>query len=171
MKTQTIISRKNKLQSISKMLILILLMIFGFASNAQTKGIKLINKISNDSIFLKENQRIKIQTIDGKIIAGKFTLINDSIISVKNKIIQLDKIVTIRKASTFSGIIRTVSITFGSIFIAGGLGFASGPKSSSGYVDVNGIGAIIATIGTPFAIVPLTVNKHQNKKWKYVIVN
>ena len=85
MKTQTIITRKNKLQAISKKLMLILFLIFSIAGNAQTKGIKLINKISNDSIFLPENSRIKIETIKGKEIVGKYTIINDSVINIKKK--------------------------------------------------------------------------------------
>ncbi len=74
---------------------------------AQNKGINLINNKSNDTTFLKENRRIKVKTTAGKAIAGQFTVINDSEISIKNRAISMDSIVTIRKASGFSSYCST----------------------------------------------------------------
>ena len=51
---------------------------------AQNKGINLIKNTSNKTIFLKEYRRIKVKTTDKKAIAGKFTVLNDSTISIKN---------------------------------------------------------------------------------------
>ena len=44
---------------------------------AQNKGINLIKNTSNDTAFLKENRRIKVKTLEGKSIAGKFTIVNE----------------------------------------------------------------------------------------------
>jgi hypothetical protein len=132
---------------------------------AQNKGIGLLKNDSRSLTFLKENQRIKIKTIDGQRIAGKFTVVNDSTISIKNNIIPLDSIATIRKESTFSSILRRVSISIGAVLLASGIGLVAG----------GGIGAIAAIgilpVGLPLFIVPLTVNKHPTTKWKYQIVN
>ena len=89
---------------------------------AQNKGINLIKNTSNKTIFLKEYRRIKVKTTDKKAIAGKFTVLNDSTISIKNIIIPIDSIISIRNASTVSTIVRTTSIAVGSTFILIGLG-------------------------------------------------
>ena len=142
-------------------IILCLAFTIGFA---QDKGINLVNNKSSDTTFLKENRRIKVKTTDGKSIAGKFTIINDSEINIKGKIVEIDSIVSIRKASTFSAIARPISITFGAVFILVGVGGVV----SGGYAVF-----LVAFIlpGLPLFIVPITANKHPIKKWKYEIVS
>ena len=73
---------------------------------AQNKGINLIIKKSNDTTFIKENKRIKIITIDRKCFAGKFTVLNDSTICIKDRNFSIETITKIKKASTFSGILE-----------------------------------------------------------------
>ena len=132
---------------------------------AQNKGINLIKNTSNKTIFLKEYRRIKVKTTDKKAIAGKFTVLNDSTISIKNIIIPIDSIISIRNASTVSTIVRTTSIAVGSTFILIGLGgLVAGPY---GYLA----SAVFTPPGLPLFIVPFTANKHPVKKWKYEIVN
>lgn len=132
---------------------------------AQNKGINLIKNTSNKTIFLKEYRRIKVKTTDKKAIAGKFTVLNDSTISIKNIIIPIDSIISIRKASTVSTIVRTTSIAVGSTFILIGLGgLVAGPY---GYLA----SAVFTPPGLVFFIVPQTAMKHPVKKWKYEIVN
>lgn len=143
-------------------LIFCLTIAIGFAQN---KGINLIKTTSADTTFLKEGRRIKVKTTEGKAIAGKFTIINDSDISIKNKIISIDSIVSIRKASTVSTILRTTSIAVGGAFVLVGFGgLVAGPY---GYLAA----AVFTPPGLLFLIVPLTTNKHSIKKWKYEIVN
>ena len=77
---------------------------------AQGKGINLINNKSNDTTFHKEHRRIKVKTTDGKTVAGEFTVLNDSEISIKGRIIPIDSIISIRKASTFSTILRKLQL-------------------------------------------------------------
>ena len=132
---------------------------------AQNKGINLIKNTSNDTTFLKENRRIKVKTTDGKSIAGKFSLVSDSEINIKGKIIQIDSIVSIKKASTFSAIARPISISIGAFTIGGSIALIA-----EGGLAV--LGAVFALpIGLPLFIVPFTTNKHSIKKWKYEIVN
>lgn len=132
---------------------------------AQNKGINLVNNKSSDTTFLKENRRIKVKTTDGKSIAGKFTIIDDSEINIKGKIIEIDSIVSIRKASTVSTILRTASIAVGGTFILIGLGgLVAGPY---GYLAA----AVFTPPGLVLFIFPFTANKHPIKKWTYEIVN
>ena len=143
-------------------------MIFSSGSYAQTKGIKLINKISNDSIFLPENSRIEIETIRGKEIVGKYTIVNDSVINIKKKMIEINTILSLKATSTGSDLLHTFSTVIGSIFVV--IGILVG-RSASPTNDAGTAGLVIATAGATMIIVPLAVNKHQNKKWTYVIVN
>lgn len=132
---------------------------------AQNRGINLIHNKSSDITFLKENRRIKVKTTDGHAIAGKFTVINDAEISIKNQVVSMDSIVSIRKASTFSAIARPISIGVGAVLIAGGFaGLAAG-----GYAVF--IAVVFLPVGLPLFIVPFTTNNHLIKKWKYEIVN
>ena len=134
-------------------------------SFAQNKGINLIKNASNDTTFIKEDRRIKVTTTDKKAIAGKFTVLNDSTISIKNKIIPIDSIISIRKASTFSAIASPISIVIGGALLVGGMvGLAAG-----GYGLL--VTAAFLPPGLPLFIVPFTANKHPIKKWTYEIVN
>ena len=131
----------------------------------QNKGINLIKNTSNDTTFLKENCRIKVRILEGKSIAGKFTIVNYSEINIKGTIIPMDSIVSIRNASTFSVIVSPISTVIGSILIAGSIVLIA-----EGGLAV--IGAALALpVALPLFIVPFTANKHPVKKWKYEIVS
>lgn len=132
---------------------------------AQNKGINLIKITATESTFLKENRRIKVKTTNGHAFAGKFTVVNDSEVTIKGRIISMDSIVSIRKASTFSAIVSPISTGIGSILIAGSI-----VMIAEGGLAV--IGAALALpVALPLFIVPFTANKHPVKKWKYEIVS
>jgi hypothetical protein len=102
---------------------------------------------------------------DGKQIAGRFAIVSNSEIRIKNKTVSLDSIVKIRKASTFSAIATPVAVTVGGICILGGIAGAA----AGGYGFLATV--VLLPPGLPLFIVPLTVNKHVKDKWKYEIVN
>ena len=137
---------------------------------AQNKGINLIHIKSSDTTFLKENRRIKIKTFDGQSTAGKFIIINDSTISIKSRVVALDSVLTIRKASAFSTIIRPISIGFGAILIGSGIALINVNTQADSYGFANVVGVSFITIGLPLFIAPLPLKKHPNNKWKYEIV-
>lgn len=145
--------------------ILALLLLFSIVTFSQEKGIYLVNKKYKDSIFLQENKRIKIRTIEGKSISGKFIIVDENTISIKGKDFALDSIVKIRSASTFSSIARPVSIILGSVLVINGIAF----------VAIGGIAALYGGIlllpGIPMFIIPLSTNKHELSKWEYRIEN
>ena len=132
---------------------------------SQQKGLHLIHNKKNDTVFLVENRRIKIMEANGNYVAGKFSIVNDSTINIKNKIIPLDSIVKVRKASTFSAIASPIAVSIGAIFLTFGIGGAV----AGGY-------GLLATVilvppGLPLFIVPFTANRHKKEKYKYEIVN
>ena len=140
---------------------------------AQKKGINLINKKSSDTTFIKENRRIRISTIDRKFIAGKFTILNDSAIIIKNKVFEINSILTIKKVSTLSAISNPIIKLIGSIFLLSSFALTTNASSSSGgYSGVTQeFGAFLALTSLPIIILSNTVNKHQVKKWKYEIID
>ena len=152
------------------------ILIFCLAINAifaQKKGINLINKKSNDTTFIKESSRIRITTIDRKSFAGKFTILNDSAIIIKNKVFEIDFILSIKKVSTFTAITNPIIKLIGSIFLLSSFALTTNASSSSGgYSGVTQeFGAFLALTSLPIIILPNTVNKHQVKKWKYEIID
>lgn len=132
---------------------------------AQDRGINLIKNTLNDTTFLKENRRIKVKTLDGKSVAGKFSIINDSEINIKGRIISMDSIVSIRKSSTFSAIASPISIVVGGALLVG----AIGGLAAGGYGFL--MTAAFLPPGLPLFIIAFTANKHPIKKWKYEIVS
>jgi hypothetical protein len=143
---------------------LILLILFVINVQAQ-KGIKLTYKENQKTTFLAENRRIKVFTINGKSKAGKFRILDENTIIIKNDTLALDSLVKIRRASTFSAIASPIAIYFGGSAIIGAVAGAA----AGGY-------GLLATIvllppGLPLFIIPLTANKHNRNKWKYEILN
>jgi hypothetical protein len=144
------------------LIILIIAILTSIISFAQENGIYLVNKKNNDSIVLLEHKRIKISTIDGKTVVGKFAIIDNATIMIKGQEIALDSIVKIRRASTFHAILDPVCIFFGSIFIVGGIAAIY----SGGYASVFGV---LILPGIPMVLIPAIKNNHKSNKWIYKI--
>lgn len=136
---------------------------------AQQKKFVLINKINQDSIFIKENHRIKLFTIDGKKVSGRLKIIDNNTILVKNDTIVINSIVQIKKASTFSTIIGPIFAVPGATLIGGGL-IALNDKGSSGFISPQAIGAAALIIGTPMFVIPIAAAKHPRSRYEYKII-
>ena len=146
-----------------KILLIISLLFFCYESNAQNNGIKLICKSTNDSIFYKENTRIKIKTTDGTSYTGKYSIVDDKTILIKDLKVPLDSIVKLKKRTVFSSIVRPISLTLGAaLATAAYAGIAAG-----GYGFL--ITAVALPPSLPLVIVPLTTNNHKQEKWNYTI--
>lgn len=78
---------------------------------------------------------------------------------------------SLRKASTFSTILRTTSISIGAVAAVGGFAMATSQNKgiTIGATNSAGIGLIIVSL--PFLVTPVTIKKHPLKKWTYEIAN
>lgn len=133
---------------------------FSFAQN----GVLLIQKNdSNRSIEIKENKRIKLETTDGQKLYGRFTIIDSSSIMIKEKIILLEDIVTMKRKSLFGTIANPVFIVYGSAMIVGGVALVA----TGGFGPL--FGGILVIAGTPVLLVPLLSNSHPVEKWHYSV--
>ena len=55
---------------------------------AQERVLKIVNQVSKKEIIIKENKRIRIKTIDGQKISGRFKIIGKETIFIKKKKIE-----------------------------------------------------------------------------------
>ena len=147
---------------------IILAVLFIANSMFSQQGISLFNPKGGDLEFIREHHRIKIKIDNGKNIAGQFTILDSATIKIKDRIIHLDQIVKIRKASGFSTIMETVSMTVGASILLPSLYNIPFAKKS----DDIGFAAIIGLpAGSLLFILPLTSqNKHKKEKWTYKII-
>ena len=84
---------------------------------SQEQGIVLEKKNSERIDFLKEHKRIKVVTINGKELYGRFSILNDSTITINSATIPLKSIAKIKRKSMTSLIASPVVPLIGVIFI------------------------------------------------------
>ncbi|MGC6479424.1 MAG: hypothetical protein ACON42_03495 [Flavobacteriaceae bacterium] len=77
--------------------IVFLLLLFANQATAQIKGIRIFNEDTKQEIIIEENKRIRVKTIDGQRISGRFQLIDNESFLLKGNIIKLTEIEKIKK--------------------------------------------------------------------------
>lgn len=95
----------------------VFLFFFLFISNAifsQKQVLKITHQLSGKEIFIKENKRIKIKTVDGKKISGRFKIKNDLVV-INDQSLKLSDIGEIKRNPLL------FSILTGSIMVYGGV--------------------------------------------------
>ncbi len=97
-------------------------------SIAQEQAIKITNESVVKEIIIKENKRIKIQTSDGQKISGRFTVVDGNSIMIKDKIIAISDILSVKRNPLLLSI------------------FSSGFFIYAGAITL-GIGALITLLG------------------------
>lgn len=93
-----------------KLTILIFSLLIANSIFSQEQAIKITNEVSQKEIIIKENKRIKIKTLDGQKLSGRFKIENNSIL-IKNQQIELSQIGEIKRNPLL------VSIVTSSFFI------------------------------------------------------
>lgn len=131
---------------------------------AEEKGVILQRKDSSATTFLKENKRIKVKLLNGKVHVGKFIIVNDSTISIRNNEISLDSIAKIKRRSVFNTIITPIIIYYGVTFTGVGILLIATQTFTE-------VGVVFTAIGLPMLIGPITSESHRPLKWKYSIGN
>ena len=150
-----------------KNILLTLFCLFSIFICAQQKTLSLHKINTERTITLLENQRIRVKTIQGEVYKGKFTIIDDNTIAIKNDTIALNTIYKIRKQSFVSGTIATVIKIGGGAILAEGLAFAV----QGGLASV--VGVIIIPVGAAIGSIGFIVNgsDHKSPLWEYKIAS
>jgi small nuclear ribonucleoprotein (snRNP)-like protein len=140
---------------------LVLLICFSMAF-CQERGVVLKAKASNRSVFLSEHKRIKLKTKDGKVFVGKFTIVDDHTIMIKDTPIALDSIVKIKRRSLVSSIGSPIVFAVGATLVITGIAGAV----SGGYAVVL---VVLIPPGIPMVLLPAISNNHKPQTWEYSI--
>lgn len=78
-------------------IILVLNLCFISLLFSQEKGLKIYNETLKKEIIIKENKRIKVKTLDGEKISGRFKIVDPETIMIKNKKIAFSNLEKIKR--------------------------------------------------------------------------
>jgi hypothetical protein len=131
----------------------------------EKKGILLERKESSRKEFLPENKRIKLETIDGNILVGKFTIVNDSTISIRGNEVNLNSIERIKRRSVVSAIGSPIITAYG----FGGIGLGVYAIAQGGIISVID-GTFLIPAGVGMVLLSTISQNHKPSKWNYSIV-
>ena len=96
----------------------------------QNKALKINSTSSSKEIIIKENKRIKIKTIDGLQIKGRFKTVGESFIIIDDVKVDLQHIKEFKRNPQLISIITTASLVYLGTLTAG-IGILIGALSDS----------------------------------------
>ncbi|MES2543935.1 MAG: hypothetical protein V4548_03555 [Bacteroidota bacterium] len=64
---------------------------------SQENFLKITNSATQEESIIKENKRIRILTVDGKKLSGKFSIVDENSIMIKNTVVNIDQIVKLKR--------------------------------------------------------------------------
>jgi hypothetical protein len=129
--------------------LLLITLLMATALFAQEQAIKITKEASKREIVIKQNKRIKIKTLEGKKIAGRFTIVNNALV-VNNIPIALDDILYIKKDPLILAILSSSALIYaGSLAV--GLGVLIGVlvDTTALYLAIPGAALIYAGSKSP----------------------
>lgn len=95
-----------------KFLITVSLFCLSLFCHAQHGAIKITDNESQKEIIIKENKRIRLKTVEGEKISGRFTIIDANTILVKGMEIHLSEIRKIKKNPLVVSILTNAAIAY-----------------------------------------------------------
>lgn len=148
---------------LKKNVILIFLLFSGFISLAQKNSIELINKESGETKFINENKRIKVKISSGKKLTGKFRVVDDKMIRIRQNFIPVDSIIMIRKRPIALAVLSDFLIVSSASFIV-----AAGSEVKDSPLVVVVIPPALV-IGGASILIPNILQKNKINKWRFQI--
>jgi len=153
-------------------LIFLLSFFITFTFSAQEKSILISKQNTRKQIKIKEGKRIRVKTLNGKRLSGRFKILNDSTIFIKNKTLKFSEIEKIKRnplAMTLP--LSIITGTYGGAMVLIGIAFAVAIDNSAAVVPLT----IFMATGTGLiysAIRPPNILKGYSyfRDWKYDIV-
>jgi hypothetical protein len=95
------------------MALLIFSLLFVTLSAAQENALKISNPASEKEVIIKENKRIRIQTVDGEKVSGRFRIGENNAIQIKGQTIALTNIESIKRNPLFLSVFGTGFLIYG----------------------------------------------------------
>jgi hypothetical protein len=127
-----------------------------------------MNQVSKKEIIIKENNRIRIRTVDGQKISGRFKIIGKETILIKNKKIELANIEKIKRNPLLVSIVTNgLFIYIGAGITIVGVAVAGITSQSSLFLlAIPGAGMIYTGIKSPNFL----RGYKKNSNWNYELI-
>jgi hypothetical protein len=151
-----------------KLILLIGVLFFITESYAQDMVLKITNTSSNKEITIKENRRIKIKTVDGKKIKGRFKIEDENTLLIKEERIALADIETIKRNQLLLSFFTNGLLIYGGALVTGiGVIIGALVQPSGFLLTIPGAAMIVTGILSP----NFNRNFKKSKNWSFEIVN
>lgn len=148
-----------------KLTIFILLFFISCAIFSQKKAIEITNIKTGKTKIFKENQRIKIRTLNGKKSIGLLTFSDNQTLLINKKTIKIDSLQSIKKQPKTLGTIKTIVLATGLSVVGTSLIAASKGNDSAFMLFTIGAGV---TIGS--GLLEGINTNNTNRNWTFKII-
>lgn len=141
------------------------LLFLSFTVFSQNKTIEIINIKTGKVKVFKENQRVKIRTLDHKKWVGNLKISDSLHFTVDNQKIQLDSLQSFKNQPKVLGTIKTVVLISGLAIVGTSIIAATGGSESAFMLFVVGAGTTMSA-----GIIEGLNSNYTKRKWTYKIV-
>ena len=132
------------------LLLLALCLSVSFIAVAQKRALEISNSETNKQVIIKENKRIKILTIDGQKLSGRFAIENEDTLLIRNQSIPFSDITSIKRDPLLLSIFTSGFLIYaGAITVGVGTIIGIFAESSGFLLAIPGAAMIYAGIKSP----------------------
>ena len=140
-----------------KIIFVLVAMLFTSLIFSQYSTVKITNQKTSTTKVFQEKSRIRIKTLDGKRITGRFQILNDSTMLVKGKVISLADITKIKRNPLMLTIARDVVFFYAGATAIAVIAFLGGPAPAA---IIGGGGTIAAMLLGPNILKGYPISKY-----------
>lgn len=152
-----------------KLFLFLTLLSSSLSVNAQHHCIQLTKKINGKTKIFTEGTRLKIKTLTGEKLIGRFKIIDLNTIQIDDATIDLGEIYKIKKKSTLGGFIGTYFLVAGLISLPIGIAAAASADGITSAIGGITIFRSIAAITGGMVLNDFPIN-NTHPKWQYKII-
>ena len=149
------------------LLFLALCLSVSFIAMAQKRALEISNSETNKQVIIKENKRIKILTIDGQKLSGRFAIENEDTLQIRNQSIPFSDITSIKRDPLLLSIFTSGFLIYaGAITVGVGTIIGIFAESSGFLLAIPGAAMIYAGIKSPNVL----KNYKSDSNWSFKVI-
>ena len=149
------------------LLFLALCLSVSFIAVAQKRALEISNSETNKQVIIKENKRIKILTIDGQKLSGRFAIENEDTLQIRNQSIPFSDIASIKRDPLLLSIFTSGFLIYaGAITVGVGTIIGIFAESSGFLLAIPGAAMIYAGIKSPNVL----KNYKSDSNWSFKVI-
>ena len=142
--------KKQPKQLMRKLFLITFSLLCIVSITAQNKALKISNKSSEKELIIKENKRIKIKTIDGLQLKGRFKTVGDNFIIVDGVKVDLQIIKELKRNTKLVSILTTASLVYlGTTTVGAGILIGALADSTAFWLTLPGAAMIYLGLKPP----------------------